>query len=249
MAIVEQGFYWPPHLCETALETNWASASAKAFGWSIGISVRLSLISTNRESGNDAANRRPDSIGITLSSAAQATSTGLVKPLNRSLAASSCCLPRRVSPAYFPADHGESPCSIGRVRATRRTSAPVWGRFDIRPNVAGKPPQRLDPHRLECRQVSAGMCAAIAATRRGARWIVVRRFAGGEDQPSYALVPVFRDEQLRAAPVVEHQCHAFELEPIQELDQQPYLAAQRQIGTRVHRPAMSTHRQCGRMQR
>ena len=42
--------------------------------------------------------------------------------------------------------------------------------------------------------------------------------------PPYALVPVFRDEQLRAAPVVEHQCHAFELEPIQELDQQPYLA-------------------------
>src|SRR5215211_4926966 len=64
------------HELDTELETNWASVPAKAFGWSIGISVRLSGISTNREFGNDAANRRPDWIGITLSSAAQATSTG-----------------------------------------------------------------------------------------------------------------------------------------------------------------------------
>ena len=51
-------------------------APARARGWSMGIKVRLSGISMKRESGNAAASRRPAAIGITLSSAAQATSTG-----------------------------------------------------------------------------------------------------------------------------------------------------------------------------
>jgi hypothetical protein len=35
-----------------------------------------------------------------------------------------------------------------------------------------------------------------------------------------------------------------ELEPIEKLDEEAYLATQRQIGIRMHRPAMSANRQC-----
>jgi hypothetical protein len=84
--------------------------------------------------------------------------------------------------------------------------------------------------------------ASAADPPRQARGIVVGGFARGEYQTCHALVPALRDQQLRAAPIVEDERHTLELEPLQELDQEANLASQREVGIRIHRSTVGTHR-------
>nr|GLK38184.1 hypothetical protein GCM10017611_50490 [Rhodococcus wratislaviensis] len=120
------------------------------------------------------------------------------------------------------------------------------GRLLIQPPRRRRPAHRPESQRLHGQGEATGDRHRDTYRATGnSRRIVVERLARREDERRDAAGVTERDEHLRAAPVVLHECDVREVESLEEFADQQSEAAQREVGVLVHRNAVRAEREGG----
>ena len=135
------------------------------------------------------------------------------------------------------ADHGPEP-SVHDLGRHRPLGHPAPGH---RESAHGLQAEHVEGQHQAAWQPGGG--DKVAARQAGR--VVVESLAGGDDEPGDASRAAVGDKALCAAPVVEHQRGIAQFKPFENFVHQPGDAEDRQIGARVHRPAVAAERKGG----